>query len=133
MREPVGKFALTLHPEKTRLIKFGRFAAERHKRRALSKPETFNFRTSIAKNATQISAPVGAEVFSLQGEELGSNILRAPVRTDKYAPVQDGTSEFGSPHYCSLTTDLLRWALKRQAAARGCSGWHMNQCIHALN
>jgi RNA-directed DNA polymerase len=43
MRERLGKFALTLHPEKTRLIEFGRFAAERRKRRELGKPETFNF------------------------------------------------------------------------------------------
>ena len=42
MRERLGKFALTLHPEKTRLIEFGRFAAERRKRRGLGKPETFN-------------------------------------------------------------------------------------------
>ena len=28
MRERLGKFALSLHPEKTRLIEFGRFAAE---------------------------------------------------------------------------------------------------------
>src|SRR5882762_3006711 len=35
--------ALTLHPEKTRLIEFGRFAAERRKRRGLGKPETFDF------------------------------------------------------------------------------------------
>ena len=43
MRERLGKFALTLHPEKTRLIEFGRFAVERRKRRGLGKPETFNF------------------------------------------------------------------------------------------
>ena len=43
MRERLGKFALTLHPEKTRLIEFGRFAAERRQRRRLGKPETFNF------------------------------------------------------------------------------------------
>jgi RNA-directed DNA polymerase len=43
MRERLGKFALTLHPEKTRLIEFGRFAAERRWRRGLGKPETFNF------------------------------------------------------------------------------------------
>jgi group II intron reverse transcriptase/maturase len=43
MRERLGKFALSLHPEKTRLIEFGRFAAERRKRRGLGKPETFNF------------------------------------------------------------------------------------------
>jgi len=43
MRARLQKFALTLHPEKTRLIEFGRFAAERRKRRGLGKPETFNF------------------------------------------------------------------------------------------
>lgn len=43
MRERLAKFALSLHPEKTRLIEFGRFAAERRARRGLGKPETFNF------------------------------------------------------------------------------------------
>src|SRR5207237_4120652 len=43
MRERLREFALALHPEKTRLIEFGRFAAERRKRRGLGKPETFNF------------------------------------------------------------------------------------------
>jgi len=43
MRERLGKFALALHPEKTRLIEFGRFAAERRQRRGLGRPETFNF------------------------------------------------------------------------------------------
>ena len=43
MRNRLQEFALSLHPEKTRLIEFGRFAAERRKRRGLGKPETFNF------------------------------------------------------------------------------------------
>jgi RNA-directed DNA polymerase len=43
LRERLKGFALSLHPEKTRLIEFGRFAAENRKRRALGKPETFNF------------------------------------------------------------------------------------------
>src|SRR6478736_3804516 len=43
MRKRLGEFALSLHPEKTRLIEFGRFAAERRKRRGLGKPETFDF------------------------------------------------------------------------------------------
>src|SRR5919204_2699132 len=43
MRARLQEFALTLHPEKTRLIEFGRFAAERRQRRGLGKPETFNF------------------------------------------------------------------------------------------
>ena len=43
MRSRLEGFALTLHPEKTRLIEFGRYAAQNRKRRGLGKPETFNF------------------------------------------------------------------------------------------
>jgi RNA-directed DNA polymerase len=43
MRERLREFALSLHPEKTRLIEFGRFAAERRQRCGLGKPETFSF------------------------------------------------------------------------------------------
>lgn len=43
MRERLRKFGLELHPEKTRLIEFGRLAAENRERRGEGKPETFNF------------------------------------------------------------------------------------------
>src|SRR5579859_2940528 len=43
MRERLGEFALSLHPDKTRLIEFGRHAAANRERRGLGKPETFNF------------------------------------------------------------------------------------------
>jgi RNA-directed DNA polymerase len=43
LRARLGKFALSLQPEKTRLIEFGRLAAENRKARGLGKPETFNF------------------------------------------------------------------------------------------
>ncbi len=43
LRERLGKFGLELHPEKTRLIEFGRYAAERRAKRGEGKPETFNF------------------------------------------------------------------------------------------
>jgi group II intron reverse transcriptase/maturase len=43
LRERVRKFGLELHPDKTRLIEFGRYAAERRKQRGEGKPETFNF------------------------------------------------------------------------------------------
>jgi len=42
-RERLGKFGLTLHPDKTRLIEFGRFAAERRRNRGDGKPDTFDF------------------------------------------------------------------------------------------
>lgn len=43
LRQRMAEFALSLHPDKTRLIEFGRFAAANRKRRGLGKPETFNF------------------------------------------------------------------------------------------
>jgi group II intron reverse transcriptase/maturase len=43
MRQRLEKFELPLHPEKTRLIEFGRYAAKDRKARGLGKPETFNF------------------------------------------------------------------------------------------
>ena len=43
LQERLRKFGLELHPDKTRLIEFGRFAAERRKKRGEGKPETFNF------------------------------------------------------------------------------------------
>src|SRR5262245_4352677 len=43
MRARLEGFSLSLHPDKTRLIEFGRHAAARRKRQGLGKPETFMF------------------------------------------------------------------------------------------
>jgi RNA-directed DNA polymerase len=43
MRARFAQFALSLHPDKTRLIEFGRFAAANRARRGSNKPETFDF------------------------------------------------------------------------------------------
>jgi len=38
-----ARFGLTLHPDKTRILEFGRFAEENRSRHGQGKPETFNF------------------------------------------------------------------------------------------
>jgi RNA-directed DNA polymerase len=43
LRSRMQRFSLKLHPEKTRLIEFGRFAARDRARRGEGKPETFGF------------------------------------------------------------------------------------------
>ena len=43
LQERMVKFGLELHPEKTRLIEFGRYAAERRRLRGEGSPEPFNF------------------------------------------------------------------------------------------
>jgi RNA-directed DNA polymerase len=86
MRERLGKFALSIHAEKTRLIEFGRFAAERRKRRGLGKPETFNFlgftficgktragQFQITRNST------GPHASEAQDDQKGDVAVRAPA------------------------------------------------------
>jgi len=43
LAERLKTFALELHPDKTRLLEFGPFAASKRKRRGQGKPETFDF------------------------------------------------------------------------------------------
>lgn len=43
LQKRLSKFGLTLHPDKTRLIEFGRYAAERRRNRGQGRPETFDF------------------------------------------------------------------------------------------
>jgi hypothetical protein len=56
------KFQLELHPEKTRLIEFGRHAAKNRKRAGLGKPETFSFlgfTRSLGQNPSPPSSHLG--------------------------------------------------------------------------
>jgi group II intron reverse transcriptase/maturase len=43
LRERFAKFGLEVHPDKTRLIEFGQFAAPNRRKRGQGKPETFDF------------------------------------------------------------------------------------------
>ena len=43
LQKRLGRFGLTLHPDKTPLMEFGRFAAQNRKQRGDGKPETFDF------------------------------------------------------------------------------------------
>ncbi|VAW76146.1 Retron-type RNA-directed DNA polymerase [hydrothermal vent metagenome] len=43
LKQRLESFSLCLHPKKTRLIEFGRFAEQQRRRRGLGKPETFEF------------------------------------------------------------------------------------------
>ncbi|HKY31008.1 MAG TPA: group II intron reverse transcriptase/maturase [Candidatus Polarisedimenticolia bacterium] len=43
LRERFARFGLELHPDKTRLIEFGRYADRDRRRRGAGKPESFNF------------------------------------------------------------------------------------------
>ncbi len=69
-RERLAKFGLELHADKTRLIEFGRFAAQHRKQRGEGKPETFTFlgfthfcgRTT---RAAMTGVPIGKSNFQI--------------------------------------------------------------------
>src|SRR5580692_3433262 len=79
LRKRLGEFALSLHPEKTRLIEFGRFAAERRKRRGLGKPDTFNF-----VGFTFICGKTRSGKFQIKRQTRGDR-MRAKLREIKQA------------------------------------------------
>ena len=82
LRERFAEFGLELHPEKTRLIEFGRFAAERRERRGLRKPETFTFLGFTHICATVQERAVQAEA----GHEQEEDAREAQIGQDRDAP-----------------------------------------------
>jgi RNA-directed DNA polymerase len=52
IRERFAKFGLELHPDKTRLIEFGRHAARTRAARGVGKPQTFDFTHMCGKTRT---------------------------------------------------------------------------------
>ena len=77
LRERFAKFGLELHPDKTRLIEFGRFAATSRARRGLGKPETFDF-----LGLTHICAKSGSGRFWLKRITI-SKRMRAKLKAVK--------------------------------------------------
>jgi RNA-directed DNA polymerase len=61
LRQRLATFGLELHPDKTRLIEFGRYAAERRRKRGAGKPETFDY-----LGFTHICATTRAGRFSIK-------------------------------------------------------------------
>ena len=70
MRERLRPVSLTLHPEKTRLIEFGRFAARNRELRGLGKPETFKFLGFVV-----ICAKFRRGVFQLRRQSRGDRMM----------------------------------------------------------
>jgi group II intron reverse transcriptase/maturase len=77
MRARLEEFELTLHPDKTRLIEFGRHAAVNRERRGLGKPETFAF-----LGFTLICGKTRQGRFQLQRKTRGDR-MRAKLRATK--------------------------------------------------
>jgi len=67
--ERLKQFGLTLHPEKSRLIEFGRHAAARRKAAGQGKPETFNF-----LGFTHIASKTRHGRFTIRRKSIGKRL-----------------------------------------------------------
>ena len=138
LRERLAKFGLALHPEKTRLIEFGRFAAERRSVKGLGKPETFDFlgfthicgtrrdgkfillRQTIAKRMRAKLREIKETLYRMchrpvpeQGRWLGQ-VLRGYFA---YHAVPTNSRAIKSFHY------HITWHWRRALMRRGQKGW----------
>ena len=108
LRDRFAEFGLELHPEKTRLIEFGRFAAERRQARGLRKPETFEF-----LGFTHICAKDRHGRFKLR-RVTSKKKMRAKLQIgqDRDAPggciTRSPNRDAGSPASCKGTTTTTR-------------------------
>ena len=74
LRKRSETFSLSVHPDKTRIIRFGRFAASNRKERGQGKPETFNF--------------LGFTMICGQNRQGGFQVLRRTRRDRMQATIQ---------------------------------------------
>ena len=130
LRERFAEFGLELHPEKTRLIEFGRFAAERRERRGLRKPETFDVPGFHAYLRDQQERRVQAEA----GHEQEEDARQAQIGQDRDAPTdaspdpRTGTLARQRP---ARALQLLRSARQQRGHARLPTTGHLALAIGA--
>jgi len=90
LQERLKKFGLALHTAKTRLIEFGRHAAENRERQGMGKPETFNF-----LGFTHICGRTRKGKFIVRRETIAKRMsaklreVRQVLMRNRHAPVQE--------------------------------------------
>jgi group II intron reverse transcriptase/maturase len=97
LQQRMGQFSLELHPDKTRLIEFGRYAAERRERRGEGKPETFNF-----LGFTHVCGKTRAGTYQLVRRTIRTRMraklqeVKAELRRRWHLPIRDQGKWLGS-------------------------------------
>jgi len=105
LQQRFGKFNLRLNEDKTRLIEFGRFAAENRKRRGEGKPETFDF--------------LGFTHICSRKQNGKFVVLRHTIRRRMWAKLRELKEELKQRQH-SATPELGRWL---QSVLRGYNGY----------
>jgi hypothetical protein len=109
LKERLREFELALHPAKTRLIRFGRHAAQQREKRGEGKPETFDF-LGFTHFCTR-SRKYGSIVI---GRKTIKKRMRATLQTIKMEPrkrLHDPTAKTGAWVYSVLKGHLNYFAV----------------------
>jgi group II intron reverse transcriptase/maturase len=127
LRERLATFGLDLHRDKTRLIEFGRFAAENRRARGLRKPETFDFlgfthicgatrsgKFLLVRRTTQ--KRMRAKLREVKTELMRRRHLPVPVQGKWLASVVQGHA-----HYYAVPTNVFAVSAFHREAVRL---WH---------
>ena len=111
LRERFAKFGLELHPGKTRLIEFGRFAAREPAEAGAGKPETFDFLGFTHISSTDAGrAFLGAAHHGLEADAGRSwREVKDQLRQRRHQPVPEQGRWLGS---------VVRGHLRRRRRAR---------------
>jgi group II intron reverse transcriptase/maturase len=124
LRQRMAKFGLELHGEKTRLIRFGRFASEKRKRAGQPKPETFNF-----LGFTHICGTSGSGNFLLSRHTMSKRLraklseLKLELQVRRHQPLHAqgkwlGTVVQGYYRYYGVPTNIRAMSQFRTELAR---------------
>ena len=90
LRERLGQFGLRLHPDKTRLLEFGRYAAQNRQERGQGKPETFQFLGFVHSCGRSRSGEFRVQRHTV-GERLRAKLkaVKAELRRRRHDPIPE--------------------------------------------
>jgi hypothetical protein len=96
LRERLGKFGLELHPAKTRLIEFGRWAIADRRKRGAGKPETFARNRGVAAVGGFWIFPLPRSAGKSEDFEWLSTRGGAALAVDAATEEPEGSDELGT-------------------------------------
>jgi RNA-directed DNA polymerase len=140
LRQRFAKFGLELHPDKTRLIEFGRHAAERRAARGLGKPETFDF-----LGFTHICAKTRAGRFQLKRITISKRMraklaqVKDQIKQRRHDPIPDQGRWLGSvvrghlAYYAVPGNSQAIRAFRTQVARHWCKALRRRSQRHRLD
>ena len=129
MAERLAKFGLELHPDKTRVLRFGRYAREKCKREGRTRPETFDFLgfTHIAGQALNGGFQLQRRT-SRKKRAAKLSELRAEMRRRRHEPA---TLQHG--WLCSVIRGHCQYyGVPTNSRALGTFCWHVERDWHRL-